>query len=104
MRGLKAGVRNGLLVALAVILASCGGGNKETDIPPPPETEEGAIVERSRADQVAAERRERERQRLAAETSQDFVYARYAPDLSGEQPKACLVFSKPLDSEIGSFV
>ena len=56
MRGLKAGVRNGLLVALAVILASCGGGNKETDIPPPPETEEGAIVERSRADQVAAER------------------------------------------------
>ena len=48
----------GLVVAgLAGILAACGNGGDEPR-PVDPETTEGQIVERSRADQVAAERRD----------------------------------------------
>jgi hypothetical protein len=51
---------------MTLALAACGGGNNTSDeIPPPPEEAEGQVIERSRSDQVAAERRERERQRLA---------------------------------------
>ncbi len=80
-------------------LAACGGGNKTSDeIPPPPEEAEGQVVERSRSEQVAAERRERERQRLAQRNGEErFSYVRYAPDTSDSLPKACLVFSEPLD-------
>ncbi|MBR9835262.1 MAG: alpha-2-macroglobulin family protein, partial [Alphaproteobacteria bacterium] len=95
------GVRKILLGAIALGLAGCGGGNKTQDVPPPPETEAGQVVERSRSDQVAAERRERDRQRLAEQAgSGKFVYARYAPDTSGDQPKACMVFSRPLDPDV----
>ena len=89
----------GLVVAgLAGILAACGNGGDEPR-PVDPETTEGQIVERSRADQVAAERRERERQRLAEAEEGKFVYFRYAPDTSGDTPRACLVFSQPLDPD-----
>lgn len=94
------GVRNILLGAIAIGLAGCGSGDKTPDVPPPPDSTEGQVVERSRSDQVAAERRERERQRLAQQNGDDrFVYARYAPDTSGDQPKACMVFSRPLDPD-----
>lgn len=94
------GVRNILLGALALTLVACGGKDDTPDVPPAPESDVGQVVERSRSDQVAANRRERERQRLAeAQASDTFVYARYAPDTSGDQPKACLVFSKPLDPD-----
>ncbi len=98
MRSRTFGLRGGLVGAMVIVLAACGGGGETTEVPPPPETNEGVVVERSRSDQVAAERRERERQRLAERANDsEFVYARYAPDVSGDQPKACLVFSKSLD-------
>ncbi|MEM7493477.1 MAG: alpha-2-macroglobulin [Pseudomonadota bacterium] len=82
-------------------LVACGSDEQTTDIPPPPEEASiGDVVERSRSDQVAAERRERERQRLAARTGPtNFEYVRYRPDTSGDLPKACLVFSAPLDND-----
>eukprot|EP00581_Thalassiosira_minuscula_P038576 CAMPEP_0184468582 /NCGR_PEP_ID=MMETSP0740-20130409/80037_1 /TAXON_ID=385413 /ORGANISM="Thalassiosira miniscula, Strain CCMP1093" /LENGTH=165 /DNA_ID=CAMNT_0026844215 /DNA_START=74 /DNA_END=568 /DNA_ORIENTATION=- len=99
MTGWTSGVRSTLLGATLIALAACGGGNTPTDdIPPPPEDAEGQVVERSRSAQVAADRRERERQRLAQrEGEQRFAYVRYAPDTSDSLPKACLVFSEPLD-------
>lgn len=102
MRGRTSGVRSILLGALAIALAACGGGNKTSeDVPPPPEDSEGQVVERSRSDQVAADRRERERQRLAQRQGEgQFSYVRYAPDTSDALPKACLVFSEPLDPDV----
>ncbi|MHA7901329.1 MAG: alpha-2-macroglobulin family protein [Henriciella sp.] len=99
MSGRTLGVRSILLSAMALALAACGGGNNTSDeIPPPPEEAEGQVVERSRSAQVAADRRERERQRLAQqEGDARFSYVRYAPDTSDSLPKACLVFSEPLD-------
>jgi len=98
MSSRTSGVRGILLGALALTLTGCGGGKKTPEIPPAPESDVGQVVERSRSDQVAADRRERDRQRIAARSDNGkFVYARYAPDTSGDQPKACLVFSKPLD-------
>ncbi len=99
MTGRTSGVRSTLLGALAFALAACGGGNNTSDeIPPPPEEAEGQVVERSRSAQVAADRRERERQRLAQrEGGERFSYVRYAPDTSDSLPKACLVFSEALD-------
>ncbi|MGB3626713.1 MAG: alpha-2-macroglobulin [Henriciella sp.] len=86
-----------LLAGLVSVLAACGGGDEPA--PVIPEDTSGQVVERSRADQVAAERRERERQRLAAAEENKFTYFRYAPDTSGNQPRACLVFSAPLDPD-----
>ncbi|WP_233355994.1 alpha-2-macroglobulin family protein [Henriciella aquimarina] len=79
-------------------LAACGGG----DEPPTavPEDAGGQVVERSPADQRAAERREEQRQKLAAQEENEFTYFRYAPDTSGNQPRACLVFSQPLDPDV----
>jgi hypothetical protein len=87
---------------MTVALAACGSGDGPIDeVPPPPEAETGQVVERSRSDQVAAERRERERERLAQRGGDaQFAYVRYAPDTSGTLPKACLVFSEPLDTNI----
>ncbi|WP_300376392.1 alpha-2-macroglobulin [Henriciella sp.] len=84
-----------ILAGLLSALAACGGN----DDPPTtiPEEAGGQVVERSRADRVAAEQRQEERQRLAAQETNAFAYFRYAPDTSGDQPRACLVFSKPLD-------
>ena len=94
-------VRSSLIGGLVLALAACGGNDDTTDIPPPPEeTGVGEVVERSRSDQVAADQRERERQRLAARSGESaFEYVRYAPDTSGDLPKACLVFSAPLDPD-----
>lgn len=99
MSGRTSGVRSILLGAMAIALAACGGGNNTSDeVPPPPEEAEGQVVERSRSDQVAADRRERDRQRLAQSNGEErFSYVRYAPDTSDSLPKACLVFSEPLD-------
>lgn len=82
----------------ALLLAACGGG----DAPAPDAAgieREGELVERSRRDQVAAERRERLRQQAAAEAETDFTYFRYRIDVSGEAPRACFVFSAALDPE-----
>ena len=102
MDGSMLGLRGALLGALIFGLTACGSPDTVTDdSPPPPETETGQVVERSRSDQVAAERRERERQRLQQRQSEaGFAYVRYAPDLSDTTPKACLVFSQPLDSDV----
>ncbi|MEP1144180.1 MAG: alpha-2-macroglobulin [Henriciella sp.] len=99
MSGWTSGVRSGLLGAMVFALTACGGGNNTSDeIPPPPEDAEGQVVERSRSAQVAADRRERERERLLQrEGEARFAYIRYAPDTSDSLPKACLVFSEPLD-------
>jgi uncharacterized protein YfaS (alpha-2-macroglobulin family) len=101
MIGRTSGVRSVLLGAITVALAACGGGNTTSDdVPPPPEEAEGQVVERSRSAQVAADRRERERQRLAQRGGEErFSYIRYAPDTSDSLPKACLVFSEPLDPD-----
>ncbi|NQY14782.1 MAG: alpha-2-macroglobulin family protein, partial [Henriciella sp.] len=98
MKGRTSGVRSILLGAFVFALAACGGGNSTSDdVPPPPEEAEGQVVERSRSAQVAAERRERERQRIARDGGEDrFAYVRYAPDTSESLPKACLVFSEPI--------
>ncbi|MEM5516792.1 alpha-2-macroglobulin [Henriciella sp. AS95] len=87
-----------LLAGLVSALAACGGGDKPPETVP--ESSNGQVIERSRADQVAAERRERERQRLAAAEENKFTYFRYSPDTSGNQPRACLVFSAPLDPDV----
>lgn len=80
------------------LLASCGGGDDRPGDEASIEAE-GQIVERSRRDQVAAERRERLRQRASAEAESDFTYFRYRVDTSQETPKACFVFSAALDPE-----
>ncbi|MEM1150148.1 MAG: alpha-2-macroglobulin [Pseudomonadota bacterium] len=91
----------GFLISGALaLLAACGGGDQ--DVPADAasiESAEGSVVERSRRDQNAAERRERERQRIAAENEADFTYFRYRIDTSQDTPVACFVFSSPLDSE-----
>ena len=93
--------RRALLGACCGVLVACGGGGHVADVPPAPEELEGTVVERSRSEQVAADRRERERQRLAARRGESaFVYARYEPDLTTDQPQACLVFSQALDPKI----
>ena len=97
MTGRTNRARGIFLAGLLTALAACGGGDEPPHVVP--EEAGGQVVERSRADQVAAERRERERQRLAAQEENDFVYFRYAPDTTGDQPRACLVFSKPLDPD-----
>lgn len=101
MKGRTSGVRSILLGAFVFALAACGGGNSTSDdVPPPPEEAEGQVVERSRSAQVAAERRERERQRIARDGGEDrFAYVRYAPDTSESLPKACLVFSEPISPD-----
>ena len=98
MAGWTMKARGILVSGLTAMLVACGGGD-EPPAPVDPETTEGEVVERSRAAQAAAERRERERQALAEAEEGRFVYFRYAPDTSGDSPRACLVFSQPLDPE-----
>ncbi len=94
-----AGRARGFIAAgFAVLLASCGGGDSPPDSQQA-EVEQSDPVERSRRDQVAAERRERLRQRAAADNEADFSYFRYRVDVGGDTPTACFVFSKPLDSD-----
>ncbi|MEM9740274.1 MAG: alpha-2-macroglobulin [Pseudomonadota bacterium] len=86
---------------VAGFLAACGsGGGSDTPVDlAAVEDPEGDIVERSRRDQNAANRRERERQRIAADNESDFSYFRYRVDTAGDTPVACFVFSSPLDPE-----
>lgn len=99
MAGWTNKARGLVLGGLTAMVVACGIGD-EPPAPVDPETVEGEIVERSRAAQAAAERRERERQALADAEENRFVYFRYAPDTSGVSPRACLVFSQPLDPEV----
>lgn len=99
MAGWTNKARGLVLGGLTAMVVACGIGD-EPPAPVDPETAGGEIVERSRAAQAAAERRERERQALAEAEENRFVYFRYAPDTSGVSPRACLVFSQPLDPEI----
>ena len=91
-------VRGVFAAGAFALLAACGGGG---DAPPQtPEVEdEGEIVERSRRDQVAADRREQLRQEAAAANEADFTYFRYRIDTSEADPKACFVFSSALNPE-----
>ena len=99
MAGWTNKARGLVLGGLTAMVVACGIGD-EPPAPVDPETVEGEIVERSRAAQAAAEHRERERQALADAEENRFVYFRYAPDTSGVSPRACLVFSQPLDPEV----
>jgi len=96
---LNAWARGLVIGALGMGIAACGGG--ETPAPPQASeiSDEGAVVERSRRDEVAARQREKRRQAVAAETAEEFTYFRYRIDTSGSDPKACFVFSAPLDPE-----
>ena len=84
--------------ALALLAACGGGGTKAPDDAANLSEDGGQIVELSRRDQNAANRRERERQRIAAENETDFTYFRYRIETDGDAPVACFVFSSPLDS------
>ncbi len=87
----------GLAAALLIGgLAACGGGGSDST---EPAVEDTGVYERPRREQVAIDRRERERQRIAAENLENFSYYRYRIDTSGDQPLACLVFSSALNPE-----
>ena len=87
-----------LAAFMIAILAACGGG-KDKSAPDPAQSDQGSIVTRSSADNVAARQREARRQKAREATEQDFTYFRYRIDTSTEQPLACFVFSAPLDPE-----
>ncbi|MEM9669887.1 MAG: alpha-2-macroglobulin [Pseudomonadota bacterium] len=84
-------------LAALLALTACGGGGSSND------TEDGLadgeVVQRSRAEQKEAERRDQQRQRAVEDAEADFTYFRYAIDVSGDRPEACFVFSSPLDPE-----
>lgn len=86
-------------VALMFGLTACGGGDRETPVQETSVLQEGELVPRDRGEARAAQSRERRRQRAAEEVEADFTYFRYRMDLSDVQPKACFVFSHPLDPE-----
>ena len=88
-----------IVTALLAGLAACGGGETPPTDVTADSVDEGVVVERSRRDQVAAERRDRQRQRLAEEAEQSFTYFRYRIDTSAAEPSACFVFSAGLDPE-----
>lgn len=85
-------------VLAGAALVACGGGDQE-DEPVEIVTEDGEVVERSRADARAAQRREEARQRAVADSDSRFTFARYRVDLSGSEPGACFVFSSALKAE-----
>lgn len=85
-------------MAAGAALVACGGGS-EQEPPIEVETETGEIVERSRADARAAQRREEARQRAESEAAARFAFARYRVDLTGAQPEACFIFSSALKAD-----
>ncbi|MEP1171274.1 MAG: MG2 domain-containing protein [Alphaproteobacteria bacterium] len=94
----RRGIGRTLVVAMMIAaLAACGGDkeSRQSDAA----SDEGTIVTRSPADNVAARQRERRRQAAQNEAEQDFSYFRYRIDTATEQPLACFVFSAPLDPE-----
>lgn len=101
MWNMRSRLRTGLFGCCALLLAACGGPAPEPELPAGPETELGQILERSRSDQVAVNRRDRQRQQYADQQGDAaFAYIRSASDLTQAQPRACLVFSHPLDPTI----
>ncbi len=101
MRNMRSGLLGGIFGLFVASLAACGGRDAAPELPPEPEVQAGEVVSRSRASQVAVERRDRQRQQYVSEQGDaPFAYIRYAPDLTQAQPRACLVFSRPLDPDI----
>ncbi|WP_273418585.1 MG2 domain-containing protein, partial [Hyphomonas adhaerens] len=95
----QGGYGKAMLMALLVsVLAACGGGGK-TDRSGSGGSEEGAVVQLSPADSVAARQREKRRQAAMDARDQDFSYFRYRIDTSQDAPLACFVFSAALDPE-----
>ncbi|MEO9970984.1 MAG: alpha-2-macroglobulin [Hyphomonadaceae bacterium] len=93
-------------VSLVLAISACGGDDKpahqeEAELYP-----NGEIVPRNRADQRAAERRDRQRQAAIEDAEADFTYFRYKIDVSGDAPRACFVFSAALapEQDYSSFV
>ena len=95
----KRQLAKGLIFALFLGVAACGGSEKD---PSPEESsvlQDGEIVPRDRRAVRAAENRERRRQQAIEDTESRFSYFRYRIDVSEADPKACFVFSDPLDPE-----
>lgn len=86
-------------VAAVLALSACGGDDKPTGQEDAELYPDGEIVPRNRADQRAAERRERQRQAAIEDAETEFTYFRYKIDVSGDAPLACFVFSAPLAPE-----
>lgn len=89
----------GIATALVLGLAACGGGNSDKPDDDSAILRDGELVPRDRATRRAAERRDEARQKAIEDAEADFSYFRYRIDVSETQPKACFVFSKPLDPE-----
>ncbi|MEO1015544.1 MAG: alpha-2-macroglobulin [Pseudomonadota bacterium] len=90
-------IRYAVFAFAAAALAACGGGDRNAGGGEP--ADKDGVIELSRADQRAAERRERARQQAIAENEADFTYFRYRIDVAGDEPKACFVFSSALQPE-----
>lgn len=88
-----------LAIALVLGVTACGGGGGDEPVEDTSGLREGEIVQRDRREVRAAENRERRRQAAIDEAEANFTYFRYVIDVSEAQPKACFVFSAPLDSE-----
>lgn len=99
MKNMQAWARGLCAAGAFALLSACGGGGGDEPAPVAEVESEGELVERSRRDQAAAERRERLRQQAAADNEADFSYFRYRIDTSQADPKACFVFSSALDPE-----
>lgn len=89
----------GFALAFVLGMAACGGGENDGPTEDAGVLRDGEVVPRNRSEQRAAVRRERQRQAAIAEAEADFTYFRYRMDVSEAQPKACFVFSDPLDPE-----
>lgn len=89
----------GLAIAFVLGVTACGGGEAEKPVEDPNVLRQGEVVPRDRRDARAAQNRERRRLEAIDEAASKFSYFRYSIDVSETQPKACFVFSKPLDPE-----
>lgn len=89
----------GFAIAVLLGLTACGGGESEKPVEETGVLRDGEIVQRDRREARAAQNRERQREAAIAEAEADFTYFRYRIDVAEAQPKACFVFSDPLDPE-----
>ena len=95
----KRQLAKGLIFALFLGVAACGGSEKDPSPDDSSVLQDGEIVPRDRRAVRAAENRERRRQQAIEDTESRFSYFRYRIDVSEADPKACFVFSDPLDPE-----
>lgn len=95
----KRQLAKGLIFALILGIAACGGSEQAPVADDPNILQEGEVVPRDRRDIRAAENRERRRQEAVEDAESRFSYFRYRIDVSEAEPKACFVFSQPLDPE-----